>query len=356
MNRKLNILIFEHTSSHSELLYSQIKFINEYNHNIHLWINKNSDTADFTLARLTLIDLTNSKYKIFYKLLRYLITKKIDVIIFNTAHGLFIRDLSLLLLLFKVRAIGILHQADKIMNSSTQKIVSLKIRNYFVLNDFVLKWINEHYKSDKTTFNSFYPIYFPERFYTKKENESYIVFCIPGAIEPERKDYDFLISYLLNSYAEISNKIKFKLLGNISSDNGKKLYAKLVANKIENCFITFNGYVANEVFFQEIINSDFIFPLIHPSGKHFQAFFNTGISGAFSLALAFKKPLLLHNKFKENQDYRDISLFYDENNLFSVIQGILNNRCIVQSLEYRYQEIQKFDFDIQSAKFNGFIT
>ncbi len=356
MNRKINVLIFEHTSSHSELLYSQIKFLDEHNQAIHLWINNKSDTSDLTLARLTLVDPSHSKYKTFYRFIRYIVAQKIDVIVFNTSHGLFIRDLSILLLLSKVKTFGILHQADKLMHSFTQKVISLKVKNYFVLNDFVLEWLNKNYKSDKIKFSSFYPIYFPERFYSKREQQSYIVFCIPGAIEPERKDYDFLISYLQNSKSEISNRIKFKLLGNISSDNGKQLYAKLSANKIENRFITFNSYVTNEVFFKEIINSDFIFPLIHPSGKHFKAFYETGISGAFSLALGFNKPLLLHEQFRTNDDYINVSVFYNEENLSETLNSIMTNQLLISQLENAYQNIPKLNFQLQAKRYNDFIS
>lgn len=355
MNKKLNVLIFEHTTSHSELLYSQIQFLAKDGHLIHLWINRNSDTKDFDLATITLINLTQLKLKIYYKLFRYLRTERIDVIIFNTAHGLFIRDLSVLLLLSRVKAYGILHQADKVIYSFTQKIILLKVKHYYVLNDFVLEWLKKNYIVEKVKFNSFYPIYFPERFYTKKETHKSIIFCIPGAIEPERKDYIFLINYLNRFGSEMDTRIKFKLLGNILSDNGKLLWEKLVLNKIENWFITFDSFVSNDGFFQELNNSDFVFPLIHPSGKHFKAFYETGASGAFSLAFAVKKPLLLHSQFRLNEEYKNVSVFYNEENLLSVFRSIVSDELLISKLENKYNNFPKLNFEYQTKKFNEFL-
>ena len=355
MNKKLNILIFEHTTSHGVLLYSQIKFLEKYGHSIHLWINKNSDTTDLKLASLTLIDLAHSKFKIFYSLFRYLKSEKIDVIIFNTAHGLFIRDLSIWLLFTRVKAYGILHQADKVIYSFTQKIISLKIKHYYVLNDFVLAWLNRNFLSEKIKFNSFYPIYFPERFYTKKEPHKSIIFCIPGAIEPERKDYIILINYLNRFSSEVDTRIKFKLLGDISSDKGKQLHKLIIDNKVENWFITFDSFLSNDIFFKELNNSDFIIPLIHPSGKHFKAFYETGISFAFSLAFAVKKPLLIHNQFKVNEEYKNVSVFYDEKNLHSVFSSIVSDDLLVGKLEDGYRALLKLEFNFQAKRFNEFL-
>jgi hypothetical protein len=355
MNKKLNILIFEHTNSHSVLFDSQIKFLDKYDHSIHLWINKNSDTTDLKITSLTFIDPTHSKLKIFLSLFRYLRTKKIDLIIFNTAHGLFIRDLSLLLLFSKVRAYGILHQADKVLYSVTQKIISLKIKHYYVLNDFVLEWLKKNFLSEKIKFSSFYPIYFPERFYTKKEQHKSIILCIPGAIEPERKDYIFLINYLKRFNTEVNSGIKFKLLGDISSDKGKQLHKLIIDNKVENWFITFDSFLSNEIFFKELNNSDFIFPLIHPSGKHFNAFYKTGISFAFSLAFAFKKPLLIHNQFRLNEEYKNVSVFYDEKNLHSVFKCIVSDDLLVSRLEDGYRTLPKLEFNFQAESYNEFL-
>ena len=355
MNKKLNVLIFEHTTSHSELIYSQIKFLAKDGHSIHLWINKNSDSTDFKLASITLINLAQSKFKIFYNLFKYIRTKRIDAIIFNTAHGLFIRDLSVLLLFSKVKTYGILHQADKLVYSFTQKIILSKTKHYYVLNDFILEWMKKNYIAEKVKLNSFYPIYFPLTYYNKKEPHPSIIFCIPGAIEPERKDYDFLINYLKKFSSEIDTRIKFMLLGNISSDNGKQLYEKLVVNKIENWFIKFDSYLSNEMFFKEINNSDFIFPLIHPSCKHFKAFYETGISGAFSLAFAFKKPLLLHDQFRSNADYKSVSVFYNEENLSAILRSISFDGLLISKLENEYRNNEKLDFEFQAKRYNGFL-
>ena len=355
MNRKINVLIFEHTSSHSVLLYSQIQFLAKYGHSIHLWINRNSDTTDLKLASITLINLAHSKFKIFYSLFRYLKTERIDVIIFNTAHGLFIRDLSILLLFSRVKAYGILHQADKVINSFTQKIILLKIKHYYVLNDFVLEWLNRNCITEKIKFNSFYPIYFPEKFNTKKEPHKSIIFCIPGAIEPERKDYIFLIEYLNRFSSEMDARIKFKLLGDISSDGGKQLNKILIENKVEKWFITFDSFLSNDRFFEELINSDFVFPLIHPSGKYFKAFYETGISFAFSLAFGVKKPLLLHNQFRLNEEYKNVSVFYNEENLLSVFDSIVSDELLIGKLENSYRNILKLKFEFQAKRYNEFL-
>jgi hypothetical protein len=349
-----NVLIFEHTTSHSELIYSQVQFLINYSHKVHLWIN-NKETGDFNSALITIIDDTKSRINIYTALFKYIIHHRIDVIIFNTAHGIFIRDLSLLLLLSKVKIIGILHQSDRLYKSFTQKIISIKVRNYFVLNDFILKSISPVIEQKKIKIDSFYPIFFPGRFYTKKEAGNTLTFCVPGAIEPERKDYDYLIDFVKKYAVCLDHRIKFLLLGDGSTGTGKKLLNKISADNIGDRFLTFDSFLTNKDFFYQLNNSDFIFPLIHPSGSHFQAFFKTGVSGAFNLALALKKPMLLHKCFESNNDYRNISLFYTEENLFSVFQKITTDPEIITKLELGYTELEKLNFELQALKFNKFL-
>ncbi|HRP91540.1 MAG TPA: hypothetical protein PLH53_01510, partial [Ignavibacteriaceae bacterium] len=110
------------------------------------------------------------------------------------------------------------------------------------------------------------------------------------------------------------------------------------------------------IFFKEIINSDFIFPLIHPSGKHFKAFYETGISGAFSLALGFNKPLLLHKQFRTNDDYKNVSVFYNEENLSETLNSIMTNELRISQLENAYQTLPTIKFQLQAKRYNDFIT
>lgn len=198
MNKQTKVLIFECTTSHSELIYSQLKFLNAYNFKIHLWINEKADITYFSWVTVTLINSADNRLQIISKLVRHIKSLNIDYIIFNTAHGLLIRDLSIVLFFSKVKAVGILHKAEKVVKSFTQKIISLKVRNYFVLSDYVLSWLKTNTRGYKINFSSFYPIFFPVSNFINNSREDEFVVCIPGAIEPERKDYNFLINFLRN--------------------------------------------------------------------------------------------------------------------------------------------------------------
>ncbi|NWF49660.1 MAG: hypothetical protein HXY49_03880 [Ignavibacteriaceae bacterium] len=352
-----NFLIVEFSASHSELIFSQILFLEKYGCKIHLFINHYSPFKALSSAIITKTNPDWSRIRLYRELLRYVQKEKIDTIIFNTAEGLIVRDLIPFLLFKKIKAAGILHHAEKAVKSFTQKIISLKVRKYFVLNDYVLVWLKNNYKGDNLKFESFYPIYFQEAFAKTpvKSDDDFIV-CLPGAVEPERKDYKTLINILAENKINLNPKIKFQILGNSSGKEGGKIKQLINEKNLDEIFITYNNFIDDEEFYQSIKSSSIILPLIHPSGKYFNSFLETGISGVFNLALGFRKPMLLHESFRIHPDYRDVSLFYSEKDFISKLNYISSSASELEKLEMGYDSLKKLDFSVQASKYFNFLS
>ncbi len=330
-------------------------FLSANNFTTYLYINAKIFRTEFKslTKEVAYFNPEESRLSEFKKIFRYIKSNGISKVIFNTAHGLLVRDFILysFLIFSKCKFYGILHQAEKPETSFTQKVISLRTKNYFVLSDTVMDYAQK-YSTKGIRVSSFYPIFFPQpKSLTQIKNNGDFIVCIPGAIEPERKDYYTLVDLIVKHQDEIGENIKFELLGNMRSIQGKKLYDYIFEKRVNDYFITHTEYLHDNEFFQRIINSQIILPLIHPAVKEFAPFLKTSISGAFSLGFAFQKPFLLHNKFNVIDDFNGISEFYETGELISRIIKLSKNTELLASLNNGYSSKQKFSFEEQSEKY-----
>jgi len=355
---KNNILIAEFTESHTELIHSQILFLLKNNYNITLWLNSDAEFEDKYSGKVKIIregtKISSLNIGLLYKIVRYIQRNKIKKLVLNTAHGLLARNLCLLLINSKVEVIGVIHQAHKLLKSSNQKIISRKIKKYFVLNDYIKTYI------DFTTQNFynvgvFYPIFFnkPEEKLIEKSDK--VIITIPGEVQQMRKDYIFLIEQIFKLKKEIREKFEFVFLGCASKQKSSDILELLDKNKqIEDSIKIFKKHVAENEFNSYIQNSDFIMPLIHPSSKSYNEYLTTEISGAFNTAFAFKKPMLMYNSFKQFDDFKNFSTFYNENNFIDILTALIDNNSS-EVLIKNYDSYKKFDFDFQAENYIKFI-
>src|SRR5690606_6018145 len=108
---------------------------------------------------------------------------------------------------------GVLHGINKLKGSFTQKKINRKIKNYFLLNDYVLDNLKKTSYPSDLRFETYYPIDFPDfpnpPDINKNDREFWI--GIPGQVEYKRRDYEGLV----NAVSKITCKksIRFLLLG-----------------------------------------------------------------------------------------------------------------------------------------------
>ena len=355
---KKEVLLAEFNKSHTEVLHSQILFLLRKNYKVNLWINNESDFEDVYNGKVKIIrestKISSLNIGLLYKVVRFIQRNKIKKVIFNTAHGILVRNLCILLLNSDVEVIGVLHQAHKLLKSSTQRIIFRKIKKYFVLNDYVKSFIDTK-TPNFYNISVFYPIFFPEQNSVKEKLIEKIIISVPGKVIQIRKDYVSLLNNLLKLEEELREKFQFIFLGTATNNESSEVLELIDKNKVTEEFIKiYRKHVPEKEFNETLQKSDYILPLIHPSSHSYSEYQSTEVSGAFNTAFAFKKPLLMYESFKQFEDFKKFSLFYNENNFIELLRSLINGDS-AEEIKKNYDNYKKFDLDFQTENYIKFI-
>ncbi|KPM31613.1 Hypothetical protein I595_2107 [Croceitalea dokdonensis DOKDO 023] len=318
----MNITIVEVSRSHEECIYSQVLFLTSAGHKVSLLLHEALEPQVATYwhlcEQLSLIRPVAQgllpKWQQQRKTAKIL--EKQDVVIFNTASSSkFVRNLCLLLLHKQVLCLGVLHHGNKLMGSFTQKVISLKIKRYYVLSDHIKKQLTP--KQD-TYITSFYPIFFPDnhQYMEKPPNEIWI--SIPGRIDATRRDYDTLLKTLAKTQRK--SKLKFLLLGKLDRERitDNNLMEQIEKLGLQDFFICFDHFIPNKEYHAYLKSSNLVMPLL----KEEENYLRYKISGSFNLAYAYQKPLLCKQFFATIGDLNENAIFYTADNLAQVLEGI----------------------------------
>lgn len=302
------IVLIEFSTSHTECLYSQILFLQEAGYHITLICEKKVEqiVLDF-MEDITCLFFDFSKFISLFRVRSFLLQQNLDSIILNTAQGSIPLKFFLLYFPKRFRFYGIIHNVHKLETSLGQKIISRKVRSYFVLSKYQYLHIMG---SKKLSFNYFNPSFFPayknhEKILVEKGDEMWVV--IPGTLEYKRRDYNFLIDFLKNFPME---NLKFILLGNGSKGDGEVIINKVKEHKMERFFIFFDDFVPNNLFQFYLQKADYLLPLIHPETEGSENYTKYKISGIFPLSFAYDIPLLCHIIFKGIEGFEYPAFFY----------------------------------------------
>lgn len=346
----MKIAIVELSVSHEECIYSQVSFLKEDKNEVSLIVHPNiKKQIAYTdlLSNIDIVDFDNLKgFKSLKKQLALAKQlNKFDKVILNTASSSKqLRNIACFLLFSKVECIGVLHNTKKLQKSFTQKVISFKIKKYFVLSDFLKN--NAIVKNPKIKLESFYPIFFPDYQKDKlSKNENDIWFCIPGRVEFYRRDYFFLINQL--DKKEISKNIKFIILGNINTKDGLLFRTEIEEGKLANHFVFFDKFIENDLYYKYIKASDYILPLLK---KEDVSYLKYKISGTFNLAYGFKKIIFFNEFYSEVNDLSKNGISYDDSSFIQKLNTI-------DSLQLKdvYAD-KKWSFKYQQEKYMNFIN
>ena len=131
---KKKVILLEHSKSHQDILYAQILFLSNSGYKPVLWINEelaiDNEIAESN-ADINRYKFDNSKHrKNFVQRLKLFADQcSVNNIILNTAQGIQARNIVFSFLRKKINFIGILHEAERLSKSFTQKTISYKIKN-----------------------------------------------------------------------------------------------------------------------------------------------------------------------------------------------------------------------------------
>ncbi|MEA2018173.1 MAG: hypothetical protein U9N59_06970 [Campylobacterota bacterium] len=340
--------ILELGNGHTETIYSQTLFLNSHNYEVHLIANKShqSRIKSFkTVDSFLYIDTDKNKIKQYYQIKKYLKYNNINILVINTAAWSVISFLPFML--FGVKIIGITHGLEKLRNSFSQKLLSLKIKKYFVLSEQLFDNAKKEFSLE---FSYFYPMFFQKQGnidLEKKRDELWIT--IPGQLEYKRRDYISLIKNLPNY---IPDSIKFIILGSCNNHDGHDFITKLKSKKIDKNFIFFDTFVDDKIFHNYLLKSDLILPLPPYNSRYL----NNAISGTYNLAYAYSKAQLLPLHCEQIKDFSNKAIFYDENDLYNLITKTEKLKAKILYIEKNLLSDTKLSLKYQSKKYVDFIN
>ena len=354
------VALIELGNSHDECIYSQILFLNKADYTVHLLLSEGLKTqaANFPTAAVVHYFSLPAKgiqaWSELFKIKQYLKKHAITHVVLNTATGNTIRNFILLNLFTSIPFAGTVHHTGKLNKSFTQRLISLKVKKYFVLNDYLLDSIK---KQHPLRIASYYPIFFPAFepvAITKATSEFWI--CIPGQLEFKRRDYKSLFSQLQKHKLPIG--FKFILLGrcNHKYGNGEEVKLMIKEQQLEDHFIVFDQFIDNALFHAYLKLSDVVLPLIHEGSEGFKSYATAQISGAFNLAFAYQKPMLMHQYFNFITDFQVSSFFYSPADLVALCLQLYANPSLCTDKAAAIAGYYKFSFVVQQQKYLQLLT
>lgn len=353
---KESIALIELGGSHDECLYSQVLFLKYYGLRIHVVLFEDH------LHRIDEFPEVNTwqgynkpagwlgEWILVFRLLSYLKRQGINKAVLNTAEGNLIRKLSLVAGR-RVEFTGILHLSSKLRTSRSQKIISRKIRKYFVLADFIKDKLAK--AATNVSVESIYPIYFPaEKVEDTLQDQSRQI-CIPGAVDFARRDYQSLLDEMLS--AVIPSGVKFVLLGRTSNRDGQELKARIRELGLGEHFTLFDGFIPHEKFYEKLKKAWLVLPLITPRCKDYADYIDFKITGSFNLAYGFRLPMLQHESFAGTRIYRETSVFYRDGGLLETVNQCMKDSDRLNTVKKRIGGLPEFQFEFQAEKYINFI-
>lgn len=293
-----------------------------------------------------IVDFSTSKRKERQEMrraLRWMKTEGVSRAVLNTAHSRAIRKLCVLALFSRIEFIGILHTTRRLQGSGTQKIIHLKIKKYFFLSEYLLSTVQAP-KGIKLAY--FYPIIFPEQL--PKKSHQGVKIAVIGGVERRRKDIDGFCTWL----EHLDDSIHVTFLGYSNPTHPDVLFLK---DKLEDLGKTqqvqlFHHFVDHYTFNEHLAESDWILPLVHPNTPSADQYFRNQISGAMTVAFAYKIPLLLHEAYRDIEEMKYASSYYS-------IENFGNALDLKRGAEIRaaMQQLEALDPKFQKQRYCQFV-
>lgn len=343
------VALIEFGNSHDEVLFPQYQFLAAHpDFEPYLFVSEalKNRLSNYPKERLNFIP-KEARSRDLKVLRRNLKSLGIRTIVFNTASGKKVRNFIWSSLSEAFEYYGVLHHLSKLKGSTTQRLISLKLKRYFLLSEYLAKAARE--AKPRLKFHSFYASFLPavatsdER--TKGKDKIWIV--IPGQVEYKRRDYGSLLDSL---EGQASSKLRFILLGKSkhAHGDGRDLEKQIADRGLSALFKLWDEYVPSQEFNHYLRQADYVLPLIH--GQHASAkLYQQQISGAWNMAAAKKIPLLLEEGAPGTEDFGDGAIFYGPKQLAELWP------LLPQAKQDFYQD-PKWSFEVQMKGYCDFLV
>ncbi len=364
-----DIALMEFGGSHDECLYSQVMFLNRYGYRVHLLIKEDHFAGIEAWPEVPVWKTFPAprgfagKWKLAFRVLKYLRNNNIHQAIINTAEGNIIRAITMISGK-DINFTGLLHTGRKLWTSRSQRIINRKIRKYFVLADFIRENLDR--ADPHLSIEYFYPVYFPESRKREMHEKSIrpvlsgtatpdprFLVCIPGAVDFARRDYLSLIREIDTS--GVPREIRFLLLGRTTGPDGRLLVSRIRELGLEEYFTYFDEFLEHAVFYDYLSRSSLILPLITPGALNYEDYLKYKITGTYNLAWGFQIPMLMHESFMDYPIFGQTSAFYRSGELIKTLESLAGETEKLREIREKIPEIKDFDFTIQAERYVQFV-
>ena len=348
--KQVTVALVEFGGSHDECMLTQLEALQSVNATVILVTNRQVYDRNphwhKLISEAYFIEPTGKALKdvgLMRRLVRYLKQNNVSKVVFNTAQGGHVRNLSFLLPK-SIRAYGIIHTIRKFQGSFTQKVINRKIKRYVVLSDDLLR----HVTAPKgISVKSFYSVSFPNFHQQVEKQAGGYWITITGGVENRRKDLDAVIGFIQATGPEV----RYVFLGKTDL---KHPDAKVFLETVEAAGLTdrvryFTDFVDHATFDAYLQQTDFLLPLIHPNTPSANEYINHQISGAFTIAFAYKIPLLIHVAYNTEYDLTISASFYDIPTFGENLQTAFSLR------EHLYQRISQEEKWTKSYQYHNYL-
>jgi len=347
------IALLEIGKSHAETMLSQIIALKNENCNVVLcsdraFLQQNDYFTEYIdeFHELSIPKSKIGRFKEMRRFSRWLKEQKVNVLIANTAQG---KDICNLCIIAPptVAIVGILHTIKVLDSSFTQRIISRKIKNYFVLNDTLKEYAKPRKGiSVRSFYNNDFPYFEP---HINKPHGQYWIVIVGGA-EHQRRDLEGFIQIA----SKTPNNVHFYFLGKTAYHipEVQRFIRRFEETEIVNRIHLFDHFLPNREFYGYLQQADGILPLIHPNTPSAEELLHRQITGVLLLSFGLKIPMLIHEYYQTWEDFHRSAIFYNFSNFKEQFILFQKNR---DSIKMQMQNYPRFSAEIQNKQFGEFI-
>lgn len=318
---KSTILIIELNQCHNETIVGYCYYLKQLGYNVEILVNKLSETDFLNIDNVKVWEFL---YDDILRLLKYANFSKYERIIFNSNfiyksrfESVDIMDVCKKLPTGQQPNIYVQHHLEKINGDISNKIILANPSD-------IKEWEN----------NVVNPHYFVENIEHKKND--ILSFVVVGEINRKRKNIDLLLEAVEELLDKRVDNFQIKVIGHADS---VKISEKLSAN------IKILGRLSFQEMYDEVLNSDFILPLLDKNIVEHERYITQGTSGSFQLSYGFAKPCVIQKCFAEKYALNnENAIIYDENEEFS--------SKLLQAIKLSDSEYQKICRNLKCTSLN----
>ncbi len=349
---KKRVALVEIGGSHDECLLTQLLALRAENCELVLCTTKNvldrNPAFKPLVTKVEVFDMAGSKSdrKAEVKRLWNVLKKeKVQKVVLNTAQGNWIRSLIMQALFSKIEFVGVIHTSRMFKESFTQKVISLKVKKYLVLSEFIK---NDCPVKNAIALDYFYPIDFPPTSKDVARDPNHIV--IIGGVERRRKDFEGFLK--LASTAPTSSRWTFLGKSNAQDPEVRDFLETIDKASFSDRVTYYTEFVDQQQFVDTIASASCILPLVHPETDSADQYFKNQIPGAMNVALAFKIPLLIHEAYQHWTELKTASIYYNFENFNEQWETLIRD---FETMRQQMQETEVYSNTFQQQKYARFV-